>query len=348
MFKMIFFTMLFFNVAVGQAQASSETIAYTGQTESQSQLSSAQHHTEYTYERVWTTCSRQVADGYERICHNTIRRSVIEKRRICQMIDGRAVCTDDGGGSTGGGGNDDDDDYDNHTTTHCYDRQTYRTEYYSCEEVVAHPYSVFDFATDASVAVKFGAWPLNTAPSKSSITVDLSNAGALSADAQSAGATPVFVYGAWTDEVRQGAGQARKVSSTLNVSFQNAEKVLAPLQAVVTDIALEGQELSFTVAQGSWGKDYEIAITAKKVRWFLLKDREIVKTTLSASHFKVQEVGNKWRISIPLMSLAKFEVTKKYRFELSLGLASGLKNNLLNTQQLPATKARAEFKGRFQ
>ena len=304
MFKLFFFTFLYLNLVLSLAQASQQTIEYTGQSEDGAQLFSTQTHTEYTYEDVLTTCSRQVQDGHETICD----KHLIAKRRICRRVDGRTICTDDGSGSTDYSGNDDDDDYTSHTT--CYDRPIYRTEYYSCVEVISHPYEVFDFNTDGTVAVKFSPWPSELSSPKASVTVNLSNDGALSTQAE-AGQSHVFIFGQWGDEVREGTGEARKVSATLNVSFQNAAKVISPLQSDISNIVLNHQELSFLVTAGSNISDYALEFNVKKVRWFILKDKEIVRTTLHASQLKMTDEGDKWRIHVPLLSLAKFELNDK-------------------------------------
>lgn len=325
------------NVAIGIAQASQKTIEYTGQNEDIAELFSTQTHTEYTYEDVITTCSRQVQDGYETICH----KDLIEKRRICQRINGRTICTDDGTGNTDYGDHDDDD------TTTCDDRPTYRTEYYSCMEVISHPYEVFDFKTEGKVTVEFYPWPSDLTPPKANVTVDLNSAGTLSAYAE-AGPSPVFIYGRWREEVRAGSSTARNVSATLDVAFQNATKVLVPLQSNISDIVLNHEELSFVVAVGSNVSDYELELKAKKVRWFILKDKEILKTTLHASQFRISEEGDRWRIHVSLLSLAKFEINAKYRFEFALKLADDIKDRLLNKQQFPITKTEGKFMGRFQ
>ncbi|MBI2520755.1 MAG: hypothetical protein HYV97_10070 [Bdellovibrio sp.] len=348
MFKLLLLAFLYLNVALALAQTSQKTIEYTGQSEDIVDLFSTQTHTEYTYEDVVTTCSRQIQDGYETICY----KHLIEKRRICQRIDGRTICSDDGSGNTDHGdngdhsnGDDDDDDSSSHTT--CYDRPTYRTEYYSCVQVISHPYEVFDFNTEGKASVKFSPWPSELTPSKASVTVNLNSAGALSANAD-AGQSPVFIFGEWRDEVREDSGEARKVSATLNVSFQNATEILAPLQSSIRDIALNNQEVSFLVTKGSNVSDYELEFKAKKVRWFILKDKEIVKTKLNASQFKITSEGDQWRIHVPLLSLGKFEIKAKYRFEFALKLGDEIKDRLLNQQQFPTTKTEGKFKGRFQ
>ena len=121
-----FFHFSYLNLVLSPAQASQQTIEYTAKGDG-AQLFSTQTHTEYTYEDVLTTCSRQVQDGHETICD----KHLIAKRRICRRVDGRTICTDDGTGSTAYSGNDDDDDNDDYTShTNCYDRPIYRTEYY--------------------------------------------------------------------------------------------------------------------------------------------------------------------------------------------------------------------------
>ncbi len=337
MFKIFFLTGLYLNLISGLALASQKTIDYTGQSADVAELSSTESHTEYTYETVIRTCSRQVPDGYETICHKRIE----EKRRICRMIDGRAVCTDEGSDS-------DDRDDDHNSQPSCYDRQTYRTEYYSCEEVISHPYDVFDYNTDGKVTLKFAAWPAEVNPSKALVTLSLSNAGSLSAQAEAIGQSPVFIFGRWSDEVRGGSGASRTVAATLNVSFQDAAKILSPLQSVVSDIVLGQQELTFLVDAGVSANDYELSFNVKKVRWFILKDKEIINTTLNSSQFKIEELGHKWRIHIPLLALAKFEVKDKYRFEFNMQLATEIKARLLNEQQLPTVKSKSKFKARFE
>jgi|GEM_PF-3739857 len=346
-FKAIKLSAICLLLSIANANESKKTVVFDGKPSVALELSSSQYHTEYTYERIWTTCSRQVFDGYDQVCSIFSALAGIEKRRICERDNGRVVCHDDGSydGGYGNDGGDNGGSSGSYTPT-CHSVSRYRTEYYSCEEVVRHPYSVFDFSTAAKAILNFP--DMKGAERKIAIDVDLSDSGYLQASAKNLGQEKFLVYGNWGGEKRGGTSTARTLSSELSLAFADGTSVWNLFKNEINKVDFENGELVFLIASIKNPELFNIQLKVKQVRWFLLKDKVVLDDVLSAQKFHLVDTAQGTQVKVPLSDRGVFQPGKKYKVEITLFPSNALLKSLLNGSELPKFKKFTSEKIKFE
>ena len=306
-------------------------------------LSSRLTHTEYDYEEVEDTCSREVFDGYRTVC-SAVFASNFKDRRICTRTNGRTVCSGGGNGSggsySGGGGssydNDDDDDY----TPTCRQEADYRTEYYSCTRTIAIPYEVHDYDTKANIKIELGEMPPGF-ESRPTFTLNLSEYGSLSLSAKNA--PGLIVLGKFVSEDRDRSSDPHLLDALARVRFVPAKKVMAPVQEGMSSIKVEDKKLSFVIGKVSKPDDFYIDLKAWRVRWFIAKDRKQFDGRVKKSQYKLEDFGEKTKVTVDLRPLMKFhKKKKKYRFEINVGIVK--KPEVINSQEISSFVLTKKYK----
>lgn len=242
------------------------------------------YRSESRYDYVDTTCTREVASGYERVCSSG------RTERKCRKVSGVGEeCWDE-------------------TEEVCGNEQTYRTETYSCREMREYTEQVYDHTVHAKFDVVMKDAE-NFDLSKCSLITEISQ----SSESYSARCLNAIVRVKVLE--RNVVGNERTIR--VELSFSSMDELNA-LKGGSFYLAYKKGTVSFTSADLSKARNFKLSAKLTRNR-LLLKDKVLFNRELKASEIasKANDSGLS-TTSFNLGSLADFDATKKHTLNVVL------------------------------
>lgn len=240
--------------------ADSASILFTGaETEKEVKMTTAVYRTEYRTEYYEDTCSREVSDGYEQVCHSVPHESCTGApptcRDVCHQGPNGEICRDvcsEGNQSCS-----------TEYSESCSSEPRSHTEYYSCTRSHEVPYEVFDHNVEANVKLVFDKLPEGI-EAKEKFNLGLSDSGAVALSVDTSKNLLILADKVVDANNNQGSTVVKFVR--YNVSFLDLAKVKKSLMQL-SNIKLDLTQLSFVGGSldSSIDMKYVINLTKKKI-----------------------------------------------------------------------------------
>ncbi|WPU66274.1 hypothetical protein [Peredibacter starrii] len=261
----------------------SKTFVYDGSQNSiEVILRTEKTHTEYRYEDYTDTCSRTEMAGYRTVCTGGGSMTQCHPGPhgpICRTIPG---------------------------PRHCYQEPMYRTVYYPCTRTRRIDFQVKDYDVEARVIVDVTKVSPEATPGET-INVRLTGE-TLSYTAT--GSKKFFIVKKKQDERSFMNGSVKMIDGLLAVELVEAAPVLKAVK--MSDIALNGSELNFTVGQAETRANIGFSLKVEHKKLFgsdtVLFDRELAQGEVAVNDTKASVDINK--LGVDLES-GKYELTAK-------------------------------------
>lgn len=256
----------------------SEVISFTGSEDAKEvKLKTAVYRTEYRTEYYETTCSREVYDGTEQVCHDVPHESCTGApptcRDVCHQGPNGEICRDvcsEGNQSCS-------TDY----TTSCSSEPRYHTETYSCTQSHEVPYDVFDHNVEANVKLVFDKVPEGIeALEKFNINLDNNGGVAFTIDTSK----KLLIFSEKVVDAQNSQGNTLIKFVRYNISFLDLVKVKSSLMKL-SNIKLDLKQLSFV--GGSIDKAIDIKYVINLTKKKIFKDQNILSGEMAEKEFEV-------------------------------------------------------------
>lgn len=299
--------------------SSSGTIVYTGvEREKEVKLSTSVYRTEYHTEYYEDTCSREVYDGTEEVCHDVPHESCTGYGPACRDVchtgpNGeicREVCSE--------GNRSCSTEY----TQSCSQQARYHTETYSCTQSRTVSEEVFDHYVNATIKLEFGELPEGvTANEKFNIALDGNGYEIIKIDTSKN--LLIFIQNSNTiaeadeDEYEGEKSNKRDTvvrNATYKVSFLDLAKVRKSLMTL-SNIKMDLNQISFV--GGALDKDIEIKYVVNLEKKKIFKNDKILAGEITEKEMDVSIKDGIKTLAIKF-SKEKIKVTKgRFKVDIS-------------------------------
>lgn len=281
--KIISLVILIISFSAAANTKQTQTFLYDGSQNSiEMVLKGEKTHVEYRYEDIRTTCSRTEMAGYRTVCTGGGPMTQCypgPQGPICRTIPGPRSC---------------------------YQEPMYRTVYYPCTQTIRVPFDVKDYDVEARVIIDVTKLSQEATPGES-IKVTLEG-DKLTYDA--IGSKKFFIVKKKQDERSSMNGSVKMIDGLLAVELVEAAPVLKAVK--MSDIALNGSELNFTVGQAETRANIGFSLKVEHKKLFgsdtVLFNRELAQAEVAVNETKASVDISK--LGVELES-GKYELTAK-------------------------------------